>query len=167
MKLILLLPILVYLGLLLVNMNLLQESQAINLFGAQIIEVPVFLFSSFFIVLYAVLVYFVYNGINAFQAHKIRKLDRQIVELKSELYDGQKELLQKVEGAFETHFQKLKKDNDMKFETMIHFNEYTLEKVLEETSGNFVKYRKEAEKLLAEAKGIDKGLLEKLKIWKR
>lgn len=49
-------------------------------------------------------------------------------------------------------FEKFKKDNENKFDTIIHFNQYTLEKVLEETNGNFTKYRKETEKLLAEAK---------------
>lgn len=167
MKLILLLPILIYLALMLVNMNLLQDSQTINLFGAQDIQVPVFMFSSFFIVVYAVLVYLVYSGINSFQAHKIRKLDREIVELKSDLYDNQKELLEKIEGNFEMQFQNFKKDNALKFDTMIRFNEYTLEKVLAETDGNFDKYRKETEKLLAEAKWLDKGILEKLKVWKK
>lgn len=97
MKLILLLPILMYLALMLVNIPLLQDSQAINLFGAQSIQTPVFMFSSFFIVIYAVVVYMVYSGINSFQARKIKKLERQIVEIKSDLYDGQKDLLAKMQ----------------------------------------------------------------------
>lgn len=154
-----------YLALMLVNMPLLQDSQAINLFGAQSIQTPVFMFSSFFIVIYAVVVYMVYSGINSFQARKIKKLERQIVEIKSDLYDGQKDLLAKMQWDYEVQFEKFKKDNENKFDTIIHFNQYTLEKVLEETNGNFTKYRKETEKLLAEAKW-GKGILEKLKVWK-
>jgi len=94
-------------------------------------------------------------------------MEREIVELKSSLYDNQKDLLNTIEGNFEVQFENFKKDNALKFDTMIRFNEYTLEKVLAETDGNFERYRKEADKLLAQAKGLDKGLLEKLKVWKK
>jgi len=166
MNLILLFPILIYLGLLLVNMPLLKDSQLINIFWAQTINAPVFMFSSFFIVLYAVLIYVVYSGINSFQAHKLKKLEREIVELKSELYNGQKDLLAKISWDFGVQFENFKRDNQNKFDTIIEFNQYTLEKVIDETNGSFAKYKKETQKLLAHAKSGDKGMIERLKVWK-
>lgn len=89
MKLILLLPIIAYLCLMLVNLELLRDFQVLNLFGAQSIEIPLILFSSMFIVVYAVIVYMTYSGINSWQAHKIRKYESKIDELKAKLYDNQ------------------------------------------------------------------------------
>jgi hypothetical protein len=131
-----------------------------------ILEAPIIMFSSFFIVLYAVLVYVVYSWINAFQWHKIEKLNKEIVGLKSELYNGQKDLLSKIQKDYSEQLQEFKKDNDSKLETIARFNQYTIEKVIDETSWDFTKYRKETQKLLASAKWVDKWILEKLKIWK-
>ncbi len=124
------------------------------------------MFSSFFIVLYAVVVYLAYSWVNSIQSHKLKKLDRQIVDLKSELYNNQKELLRTIREDYSVQLSNFKNDNDKKLETLIRFNEYTLEKVIDETSGNFTKYRKETQKLLAKSKGVDQGLFEKLKVWK-
>jgi len=89
MKLILLLPIIAYLCLMLVNLELLRDFQVLNLFGTQSIEIPLILFSSMFIVVYAVIVYMTYSGINSWLAHKIRKYESKIDELKAKLYDNQ------------------------------------------------------------------------------
>ena len=97
MKILLLLPVLLYLSLMLVNVPLLQSSQSINLFGAMSIEIPMFLFSSAFVVIYALSLYLAYSGIRGYQLHKIKKLEREVVELKSELYDNQKELLARIQ----------------------------------------------------------------------
>lgn len=166
MKALLLFPVLLYLTLMLVNTELLQTAQQINLFGAQIITVPMFLFSSAFIVIYAMLIYLSYSGIHAYQARKIHKLERQIVDVKWELYNNQKDLLARIQWDFEMQFENFKRDNENKFETIIKFNEYTLEKVLDETHGDFLKYKKETQKLLNQAQWIDKSLLEKLQVWK-
>ncbi len=166
MKALLLFPVLLYLALMLVNTDLLQTAQQINLFWAQSIMVPMFLFSSAFIVLYAMLIYLSYSGIHAYQARKIHKLERQIVDVKSELYNNQKDLLARIQWDFEMQFENFKRDNENKFETIIKFNEYTLEKVLDETHGDFLKYKKETQKLLAQAQWVDKSLLEKLQVWK-
>ncbi len=166
MKLILLLPIIAYLCLMLVNLDLLRDFQVLNLFGAQSVEMPLILFSSMFIVVYAVIVYVAYSWVNSWQAHKIRKYENKIDELKALLYDNQGRLLESLEKNYTSQFQAFKKDNDAKFETLIRYNEYTLEKVIEENSGSFTKYRKETQKLLANAKGVDSSILEKLKIWK-
>lgn len=166
MKLILLLPIIGYLCLMLVNLELLKDFQILNLFWAQTLEIPIILFSSCFVVLYAIVVYLAYSWVNSWQAHKIRKYEAKIDELKAKLYDNQWRLLESLEQNYTSQFQKFKNDNDAKFETLIRYNEYTLEKVIEENSWSFTKYRKETQKLLANAKGLDKGILEKLKIWK-
>lgn len=166
MKLILLLPIIWYLCLMLVNLDLLRDFQIINLFGAQSIEIPLILFSSCFIVVYAIIIYIAYSWVNSWQAHTIKKYESKIDELKAKLYDNQGRLLESLEKNYTSQFQAFKKDNDAKFETLIRYNEYTLEKVIEENSGSFTKYRKETQKLLSHAKWVDSSIIEKLKIWK-
>lgn len=165
MKLILLLPILLYAALMFVNLNLLNNFQVVNLFWAQSLELPVLMFSSYFVVLYAIVVYFAYSWVNSLQTRKIKKLKTKITELKSELYNNQKDILRTMSEDIRTQISEFKTDNDKKLETLIRFNEYTLEKVIDETSGNFAKYRKETQKLLSKSKG-DKGVLEKMKVWK-
>lgn len=167
MKLILLLPLIAYLCLMLVNIELLKNFETINLFGAYTIEGPVIMFSSIFLVLYWLLVYVAYSGINSFQAHKIRKLDREITRLKSELYTGQKELLDTIKWDYSKQLASFKQDQDAKFETMIRYNQYTLEKVIEETYWSYTKYRKETQKLLKDAKGVDTSVLDKFKFWEK
>lgn len=166
MKLILLIPIIIYLCLMLVNIPLLRDFQTLNIFWATSIEMPIIMFSSFFIVLYAVFVYIIYSWVNSYLHHKNKKLERTIVELKATLYDNQKDLLTKISTEHNDQIATFKKDNDHKFETLIRYNEYTLEKVIEETNGSFSKYRKETQKLLANTKWVDKGIFEKLKVWK-
>lgn len=166
MKILLLFPVLLYLALMLVNVPLLQSAQVINIFWATSIEVPMFLFSSWFVVIYALTLYLAYSGIRGYQLHKIKKLERELVDTKSTLYDGQKEVLERMQGDFEVQFENFKRDNEQKFDTIIKFNQYTLEKVLEETNGSFEKYKKETQKLLRQAKGVDNKLVEKLMFWK-
>lgn len=166
MKLILLLPLVLYLCLMLVNMELLRDFQNINIFGAIMLEGPIVMFSSIFFVLYGVLVYLAYSGLNTLQAHKIKKLDNEITRLKAELYTGQKALLDELKNDYKEIIHQFKQDNDLKFETMIRYNQYTLEKVIDETHGSYEKYRKETQKLLKEA-NADTSFLEKLKVWKR
>lgn len=166
MKTLLLFPVIIYLALMLVNAPLLKTAQSINIFGAQNLEAPVFLFSSAFLVLYAITIYVAYSWIHGFQAHKIRKLEKQVVEVKSELYNNQKDLLARIQWDFEVQFENFKRDNQNKFDAIIEFNQYTLEKVLDETNWNFAKYKKETQKVLAHAQWVDKSLLEKLQVWK-
>lgn len=166
MKLILLLPLIVYLCLMLVNIELLKDFQSVNIFWALILDGPVVMFSSVFFVLYGILVYLTYSWINSYQAHKIKKLDSEITRLKSELYTNQKGLIDELKQDYKNQLASFKQDNDHKFETMIRYNQYTLEKVIDETHGSYEKYRKETQKLLREAKA-DTTFLEKLKVWKR
>jgi len=150
----------------LVNLDLLKDFQVLNLFWAQTLEMPIILFSSCFIVVYAIVVYIAYSWVNSWQAHKIRNYEAKINELKALLYDNQGRLLESLEKNYSSQFDTFKKDNDAKFETLIRYNEYTLEKVIEENSGSFAKYRKDTQKLLAHAKWLDKSIVERLKIWK-
>ena len=112
------------------------------------------------------LVYLVYAGVNWLQSYKIKKLEKEIVGLKSDLYNNQKDLLATISKEYTEQFKAFKKDNDAKMETIVRFNEYTLEKVLTETAWDFSKYRKETQKLLSNTKWIDTGILEDFKLWK-
>jgi hypothetical protein len=147
-------------------MELLRDFQLVNIFGAYQFQAPIILVSSVFFVLYAIIIYIAYSGINSYQAYKIWKLNTEINQLKSELYTHQKDLLTEIRGDYAQQLEKFKKDNDNKFETIIRYNEYTLEKVIEESQGSFTKYRKETLKILKDTGSLESGVLDKLKIWK-
>lgn len=147
-------------------MELLRDFQMVNIFWAYQFEAPIILVSSVFFVLYAIVIYIAYSGINSYQAHKLWKLDKEITRLKSELYNNQKDLIAEIRWDYSEQLQKFKKDNDHKFETLIRYNEYTLEKVIEETNGSFTKYRKETQKILKDSWALWESVLDKLKIWK-
>lgn len=161
MKTLLLFPLFIYLALMLVNIDLLKTSQEINLFWASTINIPVFLFSSIFLVLYTILVFIVYDGNNFLLRKQNIDQDKKIVKLKAKLYDWQDELLDRINSDYEKSLESFQKDNNNHFDKIIKFNEYTLEKVITETWADFNKYKKETKKLL----NADKSIVDKLKVW--
>ena len=95
MKILLLLPILAYLLLVLVNQDLLHTNQTINIFWAKELDIPFLFYNSVFIVIYAVLVFFAYDSLNIFLKYKLKKQEKEIIELKSKLYDWQEDIFEK------------------------------------------------------------------------
>ncbi len=163
MKILLLFPILAYLFLLLVNIPLLKELQVLNIFWAISIEVPFFLFSSIFIVIYSVSVFFIYDWINIYLHYKIRKLDKEIIELKSDLYNWQEELIKKINSNFKESLADIKKDLNEKILNFSQELEETLEKIKKENDESLNKTKKESEKIFSKLNLIDKTVLDKIK----
>lgn len=185
MKILLLLPILVYLLLVLVNWDLLYNYQTINLFWVKSISIPFLFYNSVFIVVYSVLVFFAYDWLNIFLRYKIKKQEKEIVKLKSMLYDGQEDVIKKISKEIEKYNKDLKKDNkeifkdyfeksDERIDKIISKNNEKLEKIIKKSDEKLEEYKtsnkqlliqhwKETDKILWKINLLDKWILDKIK----
>ena len=165
LKVLLSLPLLLFVGIIFADTNLLLENYTVGpMFGYQYTG-NVLQMAAIFFILYIILIYLYYTGVNVTQTNRIGVLEREIVELKSELYSDQAHLIEKVMNDYREKMDSLEKTTDAKLERIVKFNEYTLDKIVATTNSDFDKYKKETRKLLAQADIKDKTLLEKLKMW--
>lgn len=163
MKIILLLPIIAYLLLILVNLKLLGEYQAVNLFWANTIDLPVLLLNTLFIVSYSVLVFFVYDGLNSFLHYKIRRLEKEIVWLKSDLYNNQKTLIDTIKKDNQNTIEKIKTENSDMIKSFDERNQKSLEAYKKENKESIKKRQQEAEKILKKLNLLDDNFFDKVK----
>jgi len=185
MKVLLLLPIIIYLALILVNLDLAKNLQEVNLFGAETLKIPFLLYNSIFIVVYSVLVFFAYDSLNIFLRYKISKQEKEIVDLKSQLYDWQADILKKISKEIENWNKEARKENkefiknislenDDKIKNILSKNNEKLEKFIKKSDERLEDYKnsnkellvqhwKETDKLLWKMNLIDKGILDKIK----
>ena len=185
MKVLLLLPILFYLLLVLVNGDLLHSHQVVNFFWAKEVNIPFLFYNSVFIVLYSVIVFFAYDWLNIFLRYKLKKQEREIIELKSKLYDWQEDLIKKISKEIENWNKEIKKENkenikniwekhDEKIEKIITKNNDKLEVFIRKGDEKLENYKnsnkelllqhwKETDKLLSKINLIDKWILDKIK----
>ena len=163
MKVLLLLPILVYLALILVNLDLVKNVQEVNFFGADILKIPFLLYSSIFVVAYTFLVFLAYDWINLFLRYKIKKQDKEIVNLKSKLYEGQADILKKISKEIENWNKEIKKENKEHIKNIFSENNKKLEEYKNSNKEILIKHWKETDKLLWKINLLDKGILDKIK----
>ncbi len=166
MAIILLIPVICFAVLLLGSPELLAQKYTIPLFFGHeyigsLLQIATILFIAYIVLLY---IYFATKLSLAQRKNDI--LEQNVVEIKAELYNGQKKLLTNITDNFEEKMNTLELSTNAKLERIAKFNEYTLEKVLKETEGNFEKYKKEAREFLIEADVKDESVFKKLKIWK-
>lgn len=174
MKILLLLPILFYLLLILVNIDLLQTVQIINFFGVKELNVQFLLYNSIFIVFYAIIVFFTYDGLNIFLRYKLKKQEEEIIRLKSTLYNWQEDILKKISKEIEKWNKENKKDNialikeitkksDEKIVKLIKSNDEKLENYKNSNQNVLLQHWKETDKLLSKINLIDNWILDKIK----
>lgn len=174
MKILLLLPILFYLLLILVNIDLLQTVQIINFFGVKELNAQILLYNSIFIVFYAIIVFFTYDGLNIFLRYKLKKQEEEIIRLKSTLYNWQEDILKKISKEIEKWNKENKKDNialikeitkksDEKIVKLIKSNDEKLENYKNSNQNVLLQHWKETDKLLSKINLIDKWVLDKIK----
>lgn len=144
MNIIILLPLLAFAFLLSVNMELLTREETINLFGAAEVDIKIFLFTVIFIIVYLILIFFLYDGINYALKYRINKLEEENTTLKAKLYDWQKKLLEDISKE----------------------NHQLLEKFQKENIENLEKHQKDTDKILDRLNLVDKKILDKVKSWK-
>lgn len=174
MKILLLIPILFYLLLVLVNWNLLHTEQVINLFWAKEISIPFLFYNSIFIVLYSVIVFFAYDWLNIFLKYKIKKQEKEIVFLKSQLFDNQEKLLKNISKEIENWKKEIKKENKELIKNLEDKHFEKIQKLIKDSDEKLEKYKntnkelllqhwKETDKLLSKINLIDKWILDKIK----
>ncbi len=143
MKVLLLLPALLYMIVALINIDLLKKWDTVNFLVVDK-DIPVIAYTTVFFILYVLITWFILISANIFVDYKRKKQDKEIWKLKSKLLDGQEALLTKIDE----HFEKI------------------LNSAIEEGNKKIEAYKKENEKVISNFEykldGFDKKL-EKLK----
>ena len=116
MKILILIPAIVYLALLIINLDIFSATTQINFFWLTRFEIPVVIFISLFFILYIVLIWVIFNFWGAFSNLRNKKLEKEVYELKSKLLSGQWELIEKIEQKFENILESHKEESDKKLE---------------------------------------------------
>ncbi|MCH8518989.1 hypothetical protein LAT59_04480 [Candidatus Gracilibacteria bacterium] len=123
MKLLLLLPALLYLGLLILNLGIFSASHEINFFWIARFEISVILFSTIFFILYIILLWVGFQFLGIFKDAQARKLQDENYKLKEELLSKQGELVGEIESRFTETLTKLQDSADKKLELYKKENE--------------------------------------------
>ena len=123
MKLLLLLPALLYLGLLILNLGIFSATHTINFFWIARFEISVILFSTIFFILYIVLLWVWFQFLGIFKDAYARKVQDENYKLKEELLSKQWELIDEIESRFNEILTKLQIDADKKLELYKKENE--------------------------------------------
>lgn len=123
MKLLLLLPALLYLGLLILNLGIFSATHSINFFWIARFEISVILFSTIFFVLYIILLWVWFQFLGIFKDAQARKLQDENYKLKEQLLSRQGELISEIESRFQDTLTQLQADADKKLELYKKENE--------------------------------------------
>lgn len=123
MKLLLLLPALLYLGLLILNLGIFSASHEINFFWIARFDIPVILFSTIFFILYIILLWVWFQFLGIFKDVQARKLQDENFKLKEQLLSRQGELISEIESRFNETLVKFQDEADKKLELYKKENE--------------------------------------------
>jgi hypothetical protein len=116
MRLLLFIPALVYLALLVINLDIFKTTTEINFFWLMSFNIPVVIFVSIFFILYILLLWVGFNFSNLFTNMKTKKLEKEVFDLKSKLLNKQGDLIKNIESKFESQLTEFKKEADKKLE---------------------------------------------------
>ena len=110
MIILLLLPVVLYIALGVFNLDLLSESQTINIFNFMDIPAPTLLYSSIFFVAYLVLIFLIFDLKWVFQNKKIDNLEAEVFGLKSKLYDEREDILKEFINDYKSKLDNFTKE---------------------------------------------------------
>lgn len=123
MKILLLIPALIYVIIILLNTNLLLLKENINVFWVYNFDVYIIWFITVFFVLYILLIWSILKFTNVFSNYKNRKLENEISELKSKLLDWQDILIKDIKKDFNLLLENFISENNKKVEVYKKENE--------------------------------------------
>lgn len=152
MRILVLLPIILYLVLVIFNRELLLETQSVNFYAIANLEIPVYFYNTVFLVLYSVFLILIFDSIIAFKSHKNRKFEKEIFTLKSKLYDEREDEL----VVFIT-------EQRQKIDDFIKKQEETIDKIMLENTTTLEKQKADTDRILSKLSLLDEWILEKLK----
>ena len=152
MIILLLLPVVLYIALVVFNLDLLSESQTINILNVRDITAPTLRYSSIFFVAYLVLIFLIFDLKWVFQNKKIDNLEAEVFGLKSKLYDEREDILKEFINDY-----KSKLDNFTKEQTAL------FEKFKSESEVDLLKQKAETDRILEKLNLLDKGIFDQIK----
>ncbi len=113
---VLLSPILIYVLLLFINIEILKFEQKINIFWIWEINIAIIAFISIFFILYIFLMYFSWKFFTFFIAVKNKSLEQEKIKLKSQLSDKIPQIEEKMQQKFDETISEIKKINNKNLE---------------------------------------------------
>jgi uncharacterized integral membrane protein len=116
MRLLLLIPALLYLVLLVINLQIFTATTQINFFWIWNFQIPVVIFISLFFIVYILLIWVGFNLSNYFSKYKNERLEKEVSDLKGKLLDKQGDLLQNIETNMRHILIEFKDESNKKIE---------------------------------------------------
>ncbi len=116
MRLLLFIPALLYLALLVLNLDIFKASTEINFFWIARFDIPVVISVSIFFILYIILIWVGFSFGNVFSGMKTKKLEKEVFDLKSKLLNKQGDLLSNIQNHFDEVLEKQNTDSNKKLE---------------------------------------------------
>lgn len=126
MRILLLIPAILFFLLLLINLSIFSASSEINFFWLAHFNMPVALFVSLFFILYIFLVWLGFNVQGSFANRKVKKVENENFDLKNKLLNKQGDLISSIETKFSETFEKYQIQQDKKLELYKKENEKML-----------------------------------------
>lgn len=123
MKLLLLLPALLYLGLLILNLGIFSATHEINFFWIVRFDIPVILFSTIFFILYIIVLWLWFQFLGIFKDAEVKKIQEENYKLKEQLLWHQWELITEIESRFTEALETLHTEAEKKLELYKKENE--------------------------------------------
>lgn len=152
MKILFLLPILLYISLVVFNLDSLFIPSEINFFNFHKEQIPFLLYSSIFLISYIIFLFIIYDLKWILIEKKFEKYENEIISLKSRLYDEREDV-----------FRDFISDYDKKFDNFTKEQKDLFEKFKFENELDLAKQRWETDRILEKLNLIDKWIFEKFK----
>ncbi len=164
MRVIILLPILLYLWVAILNKDLLIWMTDINIFGLTTIKnVPVLLYTIIFFVIYSILLLIFFDSIASFRKRKISKLEKEIFTLKSKLYDEREDELVVFMEEQKRRLEDFLKKQANEAEKVKAVREEHFQKILLENATTLEKQKADTDRILDKLNLLDEWVLDKIK----
>jgi len=174
MRLLLILPLILYLSLVFVNFDILWQESKINIFWLQTLSLPWIMINVLFIVGYTTILFLAFDWWISLLKLKNKKLEKELILTKAQLYDWQEKLIEKIKDFFEYKLNEKEIKLEEKLENILSqeesllkkYNENILNKLEEIKQINkqtLQQVHKESEKALKKLELVDENFLDKFK----
>ncbi len=116
LNILILIPLLIYILLLLINKDLLLTTQEVNIFWLYKANIQFVLYISIFFILYLLLLWWLFKFSNLFADYKNKKLNDEILKLKSQLTDQTPELIEWIQKILDEKLEEFKNNANKQLE---------------------------------------------------
>ncbi|ATU05341.1 hypothetical protein BKN14_02710 [Candidatus Gracilibacteria bacterium HOT-871] len=152
MKILMLIPVVAYMALVVFNLDMLNTSNTINIFGLADFNAPALLYSSIFWILYTILVFIFFDIKLALKNRSINRLEEEIFELKTKLYDVREDEIREFIKDYKGNLDEFTQEQRELFE-----------KFKSESERDLLKQKSETDRILEKLNILDKGFFDKIK----